>query len=146
MGLDADFQNITVYIKGNYSSPAVTATHIHEAVRGRAGPPRIAFPNPVPINGEPLDQFSWRRSVGCLTGPFRTGVITNGSEYNASFTFTRLLYYLVKTVSGHRRGLKLIYQATPVPTSPSLVLSRTLRVSLPTLTLSSSPLEPSEDR
>jgi len=82
--------NITVYIKGNYSSPAVTATHIHEAVRGRAGPPRIAFPNPIPINGEPLDQFSWRRSVGCLTGPFRTGVITNGSDTGTNFTVARL--------------------------------------------------------
>ena len=65
----ADPQNISVYIKGNYSSPAVTATHIHEAVRGRAGPPRIAFPNPQPPAGKSLSEYSWRTSVGCLKGP-----------------------------------------------------------------------------
>lgn len=77
-------QNISVYIKGNYSSPAVTATHIHEAAVGRAGPPRIAFPNPRPLNNVSIDEYSWRRSVGCLTGPFRTGIVNNGSEYTDS--------------------------------------------------------------
>lgn len=34
--------NITLNgVTGNYSSPAVTATHIHEAAKGRPGPPRI---------------------------------------------------------------------------------------------------------
>ncbi|KAI9635972.1 uncharacterized protein MKK02DRAFT_33274 [Dioszegia hungarica] len=82
--------NISVYVKGNYSSPAVTATHIHEAVRGRAGPPRIAFPNPVSTTGAPLSEFSWRRSVGCLTGPFTTGVLANGSDTGTNFTVAKL--------------------------------------------------------
>ncbi|KAI9669827.1 MAG: hypothetical protein M1817_004568 [Caeruleum heppii] len=60
--------NITVFgVTGEYRSPAVTATHIHEAARGASGPPRIAFPNPV-------GDDTRRVSVGCLTGPFRTGV------------------------------------------------------------------------
>jgi hypothetical protein len=79
-----------VYIKGNYSSPAVTATHIHEAVRGRAGPPRIAFPNPVSRTNVSLDEFSWRYSVGCLTGPFRTGVLANGTDTGVNFTIAKL--------------------------------------------------------
>ena len=33
-------------VTGEYQSPARTATHIHEAAPGMAGPPRIAFPNP----------------------------------------------------------------------------------------------------
>jgi hypothetical protein len=34
--------NITLSgVTGEYQSPAVTATHIHEAVRGQAGPPRL---------------------------------------------------------------------------------------------------------
>jgi len=41
--------DITLYdVTGPYQSPAITATHIHEAIRGRLGPPRIAFPNPAP--------------------------------------------------------------------------------------------------
>ena len=46
-------QNITLYgVAGDYQSPAVTATHIHSAARGASGPPRIAFPNPVPVDGD----------------------------------------------------------------------------------------------
>lgn len=75
----ADKQNITLYVKGNYQSPAATATHIHEAAVGRAGPPRLAFPNPVPLDRvSGLDVFSWRASFGCLQGPFRTGL--NGTD------------------------------------------------------------------
>lgn len=34
--------NITLSgVTGNYSSPALTATHIHEGAKGKAGPPRI---------------------------------------------------------------------------------------------------------
>ena len=34
--------NITLSgVTGDYSSPAVTATHIHEAIKGKAGPPRL---------------------------------------------------------------------------------------------------------
>lgn len=50
-----------VNFRGNYQSPARTATHLHEAARGQSGPPRIAFPNPV---GDGNERFSY----GCLTG------------------------------------------------------------------------------
>ena len=62
--------NITLYgFKGDYQSPAITATHIHNNVTGYAGPPRLAFPDPVATgNGDE------RVSFGCLTGPFKTGV------------------------------------------------------------------------
>ena len=53
--------------RGDYSSPARTATHIHSAARGQSGPPRIAFPNPVGDGHEKV-------SVGCMTGPFTTGL------------------------------------------------------------------------
>jgi len=34
--------NITLSgVTGEYSSPAITATHIHEAIKGKAGPPRL---------------------------------------------------------------------------------------------------------
>ncbi|KAK8849373.1 hypothetical protein IAR55_004705 [Kwoniella newhampshirensis] len=82
--------NISVWLRGNYSSPAVTATHIHQAVAGRAGPPRIAFPNPRILNGEDIEEFSWRRSVGCLYGPFTTGVVANGTDTGAGFTVAAL--------------------------------------------------------
>lgn len=85
-------QNITVFISGNYSSPAVTATHIHQAVYGRAGPPRIAFPYAFHhshvssilnadsvVRETPIDEFGRGVSVGCLTGPFTTGVLASGN-------------------------------------------------------------------
>ncbi|THV49659.1 hypothetical protein BGAL_0185g00140 [Botrytis galanthina] len=60
--------NITLLnVAGTYQSPAKTATHIHEAARGASGPPRLAFPNPVG------DDYR-RVSVGCMTGPFTTGI------------------------------------------------------------------------
>jgi hypothetical protein len=49
-------------VAGTYQSPARTATHIHEAAVLRAGPPRIAFPNPV-------GDDSIRRSSGCVCCP-----------------------------------------------------------------------------
>lgn len=52
---------------GDYQSAALTATHIHEAPKGRAGPPRIALPNPAGPDHK-------RVSKGCLTGPFKTGI------------------------------------------------------------------------
>ncbi|KAG6018017.1 hypothetical protein E4U54_007813 [Claviceps lovelessii] len=61
--------------RGEFKSPANTATHIHQAAVNRAGPPRIAFPNP---EGK---EDGRRTSVGCLRGPFVTGVKTSdGSE------------------------------------------------------------------
>ncbi|KAF9877067.1 hypothetical protein CkaCkLH20_05333 [Colletotrichum karsti] len=69
--------NITlVNFQGDYQSPALTATHIHQGQKGRAGPPRIAFPNPVAVEGS----TNVRRSVGCLSGPFRTGVNATGTQ------------------------------------------------------------------
>ncbi|KAG7417980.1 hypothetical protein LZL87_001361 [Fusarium oxysporum] len=76
--------NITLYgFRGDYQSPANTATHIHEAVKGKSGPPRIAFPNPVG------DEKS-RNAVGCLQGPFRTGVIQNGQDTGIGFTLKQI--------------------------------------------------------
>lgn len=74
--------NITLYgFRGEYQSPATTATHIHEAARGASGPPRIAFPNPQPL----ASNKDVRNSVGCLTGPFKTGVLANGVDTGAGF-------------------------------------------------------------
>jgi len=68
--------------RGDYQSPAVTATHIHEAARGASGPPRVAFPNPT---GE-----GTRKSVGCLTGPFKTGVMANGKDSGEGFHVSQI--------------------------------------------------------
>ncbi|KAG7529380.1 hypothetical protein FFLO_05695 [Filobasidium floriforme] len=91
-GINADEDlicyNISVYISGDYQSPAVTATHIHEAVRGRAGPPRIAFPNPT--GDSPLTEQGWRTSYGCLQGPFETGVLANGTDTAEGFTLAQI--------------------------------------------------------
>ncbi|KAJ4421147.1 hypothetical protein N0V82_003911 [Gnomoniopsis sp. IMI 355080] len=65
--------------RGEYQSPAKTATHIHQAAKGQNGPPRIAFPNPTDI-GKGL-----RNSKGCITGPFTTGVLANGNDTGAGF-------------------------------------------------------------
>lgn len=74
--------NITLYgFRGEYQSPAATATHIHEAARGASGPPRIAFPNPQPLAGNK----DVRNSVGCITGPFKTGVMANGKDTGDGF-------------------------------------------------------------
>merc|ERR1712137_720277 len=58
--------NITITgFQGEYQSPAISATHIHEAVKGKAGPPRIAFPNPVQVT----NCKDTRRSIGCIAEP-----------------------------------------------------------------------------
>jgi hypothetical protein len=76
--------NITLHgFRGDYSSPARTATHLHEAVRGASGSPRIAFPNPVAINAD----GSVRRSVGCMTGPFMTGLNVTGTTTDTGAVF-----------------------------------------------------------
>merc|ERR1712137_1458652 len=60
--------NITLSgVTGEYQSAAITATHIHEAVEGMAGPPRLAFPNPTGPDER-------RTSYGCLKGPFFVNV------------------------------------------------------------------------
>ncbi|KAF4997064.1 hypothetical protein FDECE_12218 [Fusarium decemcellulare] len=76
--------NITLYgFRGNFQSPANTATHIHEAAKGKSGPPRIAFPNPV-------GDEKRRNAVGCLQGPFRTGVIQNGKDTGEGFKLKQI--------------------------------------------------------
>jgi CHRD domain len=67
-GINSDLDLICWSIKlvgfrGNYTSPARTATHIHQAARGASGPPRVTFPNPVGTGNE-------RSSYGCQTGKF----------------------------------------------------------------------------
>ncbi|KAG9202415.1 hypothetical protein G6514_004391 [Epicoccum nigrum] len=71
--------NITLSgVTGAYQSMALTSTHIHEAPKGRAGPPRIAFPNPAGPDER-------RISTGCLTGPFKTGILANGVDTGDNF-------------------------------------------------------------
>jgi len=72
-------------VSGDYMSPAKTATHIHQAAAGKAGPPRIAFPNPV-------DQGDGTRtSSGCLQGPFTTGVMNDaGADTGTGFTLAQI--------------------------------------------------------
>lgn len=65
-GINVDLDLICYSIKlvgfrGEYQSPAKTATHVHEGAKGRNGPPRLAFPNPT---GDGHERFSY----GCLTG------------------------------------------------------------------------------
>jgi hypothetical protein len=43
----------------------------------------IAFPNPV-------GDGSCRTSIGCLQGPFRTGVIQNGKDTGEGFTLKQI--------------------------------------------------------
>ena len=64
-------------------SPALTATHIHQGLKGASGPPRIAFPNPV-------GDDSYRNSIGCLKGPFKTGVLANGVDTGTGFTVSQI--------------------------------------------------------
>ncbi|RMB72187.1 CHRD domain-containing protein [Rhodococcus sp. SBT000017] len=69
-------------VTGDYMSPAKTATHIHEAAAGAAGPPRLAFPNPTPIGDGP------RTSSGCMQGPFTTGLTPAGADADSGTGFT----------------------------------------------------------
>ncbi|KAL8756783.1 MAG: hypothetical protein Q9199_002707 [Rusavskia elegans] len=82
-GINVDLDLICYNIKltgfrGEYQSPARTATHVHEGAKGRNGPPRMAFPNPMG-NGDV------RVSVGCLQGPFTTGLVVNGQDTGTGF-------------------------------------------------------------
>ena len=67
-----------------YQSPAKTATHIHQGDAGKAGPPRIAFPNPEDDGSGQL------ASSGCLQGPFTTGVVANGADTGTGFTVDQI--------------------------------------------------------
>ncbi|EJT75029.1 hypothetical protein GGTG_08867 [Gaeumannomyces tritici R3-111a-1] len=86
--LDIICYNITLMgVTGPYESPATTATHIHEAALGQAGPPRISFPNPEPANSGPEVV---KRSSGCLQGPFTTGIQANGRDTGTGFTLAQI--------------------------------------------------------
>jgi hypothetical protein len=80
--------NITITgFQGEYQSPAISATHIHEAVKGKAGPPRIAFPNPVQV----ANCKDTRRSIGCIAGTndgFVTGVVNAATGKDNGFGFS----------------------------------------------------------
>jgi hypothetical protein len=79
--------NITLHnFQGDFESPANTATHIHEAARGASGPPRIAFPNPQPVDAA----GTIRNSAGCLTGPFVTGVIMEEKDTGEGFHINQI--------------------------------------------------------
>ncbi|KAI9651616.1 MAG: hypothetical protein M1831_000576 [Alyxoria varia] len=87
-GLNSELDLICYAIKlegfrGEFSSPALTATHIHEAAAGAAGPPRIVFPNPV---GDETVRYSF----GCVTGPFTTNVTTTGSDSGEGFKVAQI--------------------------------------------------------
>ncbi|KAL2061343.1 hypothetical protein VTL71DRAFT_7616 [Oculimacula yallundae] len=81
-GLNMICYNITLHnFQGEFSSPATTATHIHEAALGASGPPRISFPNPEPVDGD----MAVMNSAGCLKGPFVTGVMVDGVDSGEGF-------------------------------------------------------------
>lgn len=89
-GINTELETICYYIRlynvrGEYFSPARTATHIHAGVKGMTGPPRLAFPNPQPVAGK-----NYRVSVGCMTGPFTTGLTNNstGTPVDTGVGFT----------------------------------------------------------
>jgi len=67
-----------------YQSPAKTATHIHEAAAGKAGPPRIALPNPEDDGSGELV------SSGCLQGPFTTGLAPEGTDTGEGFSLAEI--------------------------------------------------------
>ncbi|ALE72596.1 MULTISPECIES: CHRD domain-containing protein [unclassified Pseudonocardia] len=70
-------------VTGEYESPAKTATHIHEAAAGAAGPPRLAFPDPT-------GDGDVRTSSGCLQGPFTTGLERDGQDTGTGFSLAQI--------------------------------------------------------
>ena len=101
-------------VTGEYQSPARTATHIHEAEAGSAGPPRLAFPNPT---GD-----DWKRtSFGCLQGPFTTGLNgTNGRELSHQ-THLRLskVYYADEFSLSYLEDTGTGFSLTEIEANPS---------------------------
>ncbi|KAH7110296.1 hypothetical protein B0J11DRAFT_205853 [Dendryphion nanum] len=79
--------NITLHnFQGDFESPATTATHIHEAAVGASGPPRIAFPNPQPLDAA----GTIRGTAGCITGPFTTGVLAEEKDTGEGFHVSQI--------------------------------------------------------
>ena len=63
--------NITLSgVTGDYQSPALTATHIHEAVKGKAGPPRLVSLPPFPLASCILETTTNAHLTG-LPQPYR---------------------------------------------------------------------------
>ncbi|KAG8926366.1 hypothetical protein FRC03_004325 [Tulasnella sp. 419] len=74
--------NITIVgVQPPFKSPALTSTHIHQGEVGKAGPPRIAFPDPVAVEGHP----GVLQSIGCKAGPFQTGIKVEGKDTGEGF-------------------------------------------------------------
>jgi hypothetical protein len=67
-----------------YQSMARTATHIHDADAGSGGPPRLAFPDPTDAGDGTLT------SVGCMQGPFTTGIMVDGIDTGQGFTLDQI--------------------------------------------------------
>lgn len=67
-----------------YMSPARTATHIHQGAVGKAGPPRLALPNPEDAGDGTLN------SSGCMQGPFTTGIMADGADTGTGFTLDQI--------------------------------------------------------
>jgi hypothetical protein len=111
-GINSDLDIICYYIKlvdfsGEYQSPARTATHIHESAVGKSGPPRIAFPNPQNVPGQPENV---RISAGCLTGPFVTGVNNTQTGLDQGVGFT------LKAIEANPRGFNAdVHSSKAVP-------------------------------
>lgn len=87
-GINADLDLICYSIKltgfrGEYQSLAKTATHVHQAAKGKNGPPRLVFPNPV-------GDGDVRYSFGCLTGPFTTGLLVEGKDTGEGFKLSQI--------------------------------------------------------
>ncbi|KAN0065818.1 hypothetical protein ACQY0O_000948 [Thecaphora frezii] len=71
-------------VTDSYESGARTGTHIHQALAGAYGPPRVALPNPTFF--EFLAGEEIRNSKGCIQGPFTTGVNTSDATINSTDT------------------------------------------------------------
>ena len=46
---------------------------------------------PLPGQSQDLNEYSWRQSLGCITGPFTTGILANGSKSLVPLTQDNLL-------------------------------------------------------
>lgn len=107
-GINVDLDLICYAIKlvgfrGDYQSPAKTATHVHSATKGKNGPPRLAFQNPIG------DEYE-RNSLGCMQGKslpvlgakeplaltrlvpgrFTTGLVMEGKDTGEGFTVSQI--------------------------------------------------------
>ena len=101
-GINSDLDLICYSIKltgfrGEYQSPARTATHVHQAARGRNGPPRLAFPNPTGTGNE-------RFSVGCMRGEYSYHVPIYGCG-KSDMSIRSLYHWSPSQRNGHRNRL-----------------------------------------